>query len=146
MNNTLQAKVVRKEPARKDARDLQIGQIGIFTEGLHKGAPLLRTYDNFVLLTDPSQTWHDGDYLYVEQLQDGDTVTLTVNVHAKVENDSVIFRHLQAGNIIAAIKARREQTGETLMSAKLYVENYRDRMRHESKLHVAPLSSFKPWD
>jgi hypothetical protein len=112
--------IVRK--AQKiSGSDLEVGQIGTIVGGhVFNGELLLRTYSNYVLLTDPSNTWEQGSGFTVEPLQVGDQITITVDT-TTLSNYKLI-EALKRGNKILAIKARREQTNEGLKEAKDYVD------------------------
>lgn len=135
--NTVNTFTLKRKPSSIPAQNLLVGQIGIITAGGEarlNGQPLIRAYNGFVLLTDATHTWDDGDGFTVELLTAGDTVTLTIGDPAL---DAKILNHLQQGNKILAIKARRIATGEGLVEAKKYVDQFEGDARASGKL-IAP--------
>ncbi len=145
-NAMLKAKITRRSLG-VEATALKVGDIGIITEksnyanATFVGEPVMRTYTNYVLLTNPQHTWEDGYGIYVEPLTNGDTITLTVGAGS---NDAVILGHLKNGNKIQAIKARREFASEGLKEAKQYVDDYEHSARLSGKLPPLPLVNSKP--
>jgi len=74
------------KPKYTKASDMAVGDIGIVREAplplLSKhaiGQPLMRTYNSWVLLTQPGYTWTKVVEFEVELLQAGESITLTID-------------------------------------------------------------------
>ncbi len=62
-----------------NAQDLEIGDLLEIVEGSFKGEIILKTYECFVMLSDPNNTWNlSTSGLLGRKLLPGESITLTV--------------------------------------------------------------------
>ena len=65
-----------------NAQDLEIGDLLEIVEGSFKGEIILKTYECFVQLSDPNNTWNlSTSGLLGRKLLPGESITLTVEKH-----------------------------------------------------------------
>lgn len=136
----------RKEDTRTSTKDMKHGQIAVVRKGqgtiLH-GAILLCTYDGFVNLKNPGQTWTRGlDLINVDILPEGSTVTLTVGTVGLSDLEAKMLVNLRTGNLLLAIKEYRAATLQGLRESKVAVEEFRQKCWDDGTLPKTPQTRY----
>ena len=67
-----------KNPRKSRTSDMNTRDIGIITEGGYINNIILKTYDGFVSLSDPSVTWNSDPNVSVRLLKPGQKVILEI--------------------------------------------------------------------
>jgi hypothetical protein len=120
----LTATITRPVQAKTSTVNMKIGDIAL-TDSFGESELLLRTYDGFVNLNQPSRTYMSSLDRDADVLPPGSTVTLKVLGIDYAQLEAKMLEHLKTGNLINAIKEARDVTAMGLKESKEYVEKFR---------------------
>ena len=115
---------ITRKATQTRATTMKVGDVAVGTEAPIRGAIILRTFANFVNLSNPEESWVLGDNLFVDIRPAGSVVTLLVGGRG-MENE--MLESLKVGNLISAIKTYRTYTSKGLQDSKKAVEEFRQK-------------------